>query len=230
MFRREYKKAIKSGDPAPDDFTSTWPFFDQMKFLTDIMNPRDLKGNVLSPETSDVPNNPLEVAEDENDQSPDSQLSNTSIEMEPESISAGPSRMSTPLSSQNKLKQGKKREMDEEFLAIEKRKLQMIADNQSMKNDSDFQFLVSLHPYLKNVPPHRKLLIRNKLQQVFIDEEERTSTNPLNTQKEKQTSASPLNTQLLSWEIGKCHSNSTNLDNSEDSEGVRTYFQQFSGF
>ncbi|CAG9772156.1 unnamed protein product [Ceutorhynchus assimilis] len=41
-----------------------------------------------------------------------------------------------------------------------------------MKDDSDYQFLISLLPYLKKVPDHRKMVIRNKLQQVFIDEDE----------------------------------------------------------
>ncbi|XP_067005163.2 uncharacterized protein [Anabrus simplex] len=38
--------------------------------------------------------------------------------------------------------------------------------------DSDHHFLMSLLPYLGKVAPERKMLVRNKIQQVFCDEEE----------------------------------------------------------
>jgi 16S rRNA G1207 methylase RsmC len=50
-----------------------------------------------------------------------------------------------------------------------------------MKADSDYQFSVSLLPFLKRVPIQRKMAVRHKLQQVFIDEDEvalRTSQSP----------------------------------------------------
>lgn len=53
IFRREYKKVLKSGDEAPEEFYSSWPFFNQMKFLSDIMDSRTLKGNITSPEKID---------------------------------------------------------------------------------------------------------------------------------------------------------------------------------
>ncbi|XP_063538080.1 uncharacterized protein LOC134747385 [Cydia strobilella] len=38
-------------------------------------------------------------------------------------------------------------------------------------NDHDAQFLMSLWPFLKDVPKNRKLMVRSKLQQVLIDEQ-----------------------------------------------------------
>lgn len=37
--------------------------------------------------------------------------------------------------------------------------------------DDNYQFLVSLLPYLRDVPKHRKLIVRHRLQKVLIDEE-----------------------------------------------------------
>ncbi|XP_044729187.1 uncharacterized protein LOC123292538 [Chrysoperla carnea] len=44
-------------------------------------------------------------------------------------------------------------------------------------NDADAQFLMSLLPFLKEVPHDRKLLVRAKLQQVFIDEQNHKPPN-----------------------------------------------------
>ncbi|XP_063623009.1 uncharacterized protein LOC134795107 [Cydia splendana] len=43
-------------------------------------------------------------------------------------------------------------------------------------NDHDAQFLMSLWPFLKDVPKNRKLMVRNKLQQVLIDEQNDVAT------------------------------------------------------
>ncbi|XP_022830914.1 uncharacterized protein LOC111359557 [Spodoptera litura] len=45
--------------------------------------------------------------------------------------------------------------------------------------DSDAQFLMSLLPFLKDIPKHRKLHVRAKLQQVFIDELDVHNSDPI---------------------------------------------------
>lgn len=45
--------------------------------------------------------------------------------------------------------------------------------------DSDAQFLMSLLPFLRDVPKHRKLQIRAKLQQVFIDDFDVHNPDPI---------------------------------------------------
>ncbi|KAL4112101.1 hypothetical protein QTP88_015949 [Uroleucon formosanum] len=42
---------------------------------------------------------------------------------------------------------------------------------QKSANDPDAQFLMSLLPFLKDIPKHRKLMVRAKLQQVLMDEQ-----------------------------------------------------------
>ncbi|KAG8305389.1 hypothetical protein J6590_070698 [Homalodisca vitripennis] len=69
---------------------------------------------------------------------------------------------------------------DAHFLEIEKAKLKLFETSASLKNDSEHQFLISLLPYLKNIPASRQLQVRNKLQQVLIDEQERNSFVAIN--------------------------------------------------
>lgn len=49
--------------------------------------------------------------------------------------------------------------------------------NNNRVDDENFQFLMSLLPYLREVPKKRKLIVRHKLQKVFIDEQERSNFN-----------------------------------------------------
>ncbi|XP_061716981.1 uncharacterized protein LOC133524846 [Cydia pomonella] len=68
--------------------------------------------------------------------------------------------------SENKFKSALKRRRD----STEERKLSRIEES-FPTNDHDAQFLMSLWPFLKDVPKHRKLMVRTKLQQVLIDEQ-----------------------------------------------------------
>lgn len=44
--------------------------------------------------------------------------------------------------------------------------------------DDSYQFMMSLLPYLRDVPKYRRMIVRQKLQKVFVDEQERqTSLN-----------------------------------------------------
>lgn len=61
--------------------------------------------------------------------------------------------------------------------SIEKQTLQKLNVNENRDEDENFQFLMSLLPYLREVPKKRKLIVRHKLQKVFIDEQERSSFN-----------------------------------------------------
>lgn len=65
----------------------------------------------------------------------------------------------------------KKRQLDDidtRMLKIEEKKLKCI---QESANDPDAQFLMSLLPYLKDIPKNLQLMVRTKLLQVFIDEQ-----------------------------------------------------------
>ncbi|CAH0588203.1 unnamed protein product [Chrysodeixis includens] len=59
-------------------------------------------------------------------------------------------------------------EFDKNLLEMEHEKFRLYQQN---VNDPDAQFLMSLLPFLKDVPRHRKLHVRTKLHEVLINEE-----------------------------------------------------------
>lgn len=212
VFRREFKKLLKSGQEAPDEFESSWPFFQHMLFLRNIMESRTLKGNV-SPENTETghgveKDTEVEYKEGDLEESPQENGSfNNAVRPDepqtPSTSKCSPSNMGPPQTTPKKEKfkrlevdgctnekQGniipnkKKRSAtvntcDAQFLEIEKTKLKLLEESTSMKGDSDYQFLISLLPYLKKIPENRQLYVRNKLQQVLIEEQERNSFVPI---------------------------------------------------
>lgn len=64
-------------------------------------------------------------------------------------------------------------DVDKEYLDIEKKKLKLFESRSAdiSSNDPDRHFLMSLIPYMKEVPRNRKLLVQQKLLQVFVDED-----------------------------------------------------------
>ena len=203
-FRREYNKFLKSGQEAPDEFISSWPFFEQMLFLKNVMQPRELKGN-LSPPAKEISNSQDEgsiIEEDREHFSATDTGNRSEIEPQPSSSFIQPQQMGPPTTTtttpfkeeKNELHEkrnehdsvGKKKttkrknamteNCDAKFLKIERAKLQLFSESTSMKADSEYQFLMSLHPYLKKIPEDRQLNVRNKLLQVLIDDREHHST------------------------------------------------------
>lgn len=70
--------------------------------------------------------------------------------------------------------------VDESYLELEleQRKIKLLSENAALKQNSDYQFLQSLLPFLMKVPSNRKLAVRNKLQQILIEAEKRMSRPP----------------------------------------------------
>jgi len=86
-----------------------------------------------------------------------------------------------------KKKKTNKNDAISDLLNIERQKLlhftKINENSQKKKNiteDESFHFMVSLVPYLQELPENRKLIVRHKLQQVFLEEQERSDTNRLN--------------------------------------------------
>ncbi|CAB3224858.1 unnamed protein product [Arctia plantaginis] len=75
-------------------------------------------------------------------------------------------------SPKKKIKRRQPDEIDIRLLQIEEEKLKCF---QESANDPDAQ-LMSLLPFLKDIPKHRKLMVRAKLQQVLIDEQNAISS------------------------------------------------------
>ncbi|CAH0728200.1 unnamed protein product, partial [Brenthis ino] len=168
-FGKELKKNNnkKSGQTTATEPESKWPYFKLLLFLENSMSRRDLKSSV--PSTSEI--------SDGEDQ--DSANASSCSEYLPPSPSSGrylkPNSELTPKkifkSPKKKDKRRQPDEIDTRLLQIEEEKLKCFRES---TNDPDAQFLMSLLPFLKDIPKHRKLIVRAKLQQVFIDEPQMT--------------------------------------------------------
>lgn len=184
-FRKELKKSFTtiSVEPTDNEKQSKWPYFKSLLFLKDTMNMGDLKNNIPNISDCDINSDPELKTESISD-TPLSPKS-ASVDVDVDAVSP-PQR--TKHSSKLKFKFPPKRKKfnqhksddesgDQELLQIKKKKFKYNGKN---TNESDVQFLMSLIPFLKDIPKSRKLIVRGKLQQVFIDEHNEQAVSNLN--------------------------------------------------
>lgn len=165
-----------------------------MLFLKDVVAHRKLQGNTSPKRTitaeedftqSTAQSSPIAVEAQDLPQTQDTHSGITHDESEEASSSSQfsqvSSRGSAPERLQPPVRQAatkRKRNIaqnieDDQYLQLERRKIEILSESVASKQNSDYQFLQSLLPFLMKVPAHRKLAVRNKLQQVLIEEEER---------------------------------------------------------
>lgn len=199
-FRKEFNKSKKqkSGDGAKSIVIFKWPYYKILLFLSETVARRKLHGNV-SPQkennncdsetesNSEAANNESRQTIQESSQ----QISDTDIQQPPASHTKSTSTFNPPSNTtlqqqrtkyaKDRLKYAKKFEtnsVDDKFLEIEKAKLEIMSQRKNREDsDSEHQFLMSLLPFLKAVPRNRQMMVRNKLQQVFVDEDELSKRN-----------------------------------------------------
>ncbi|VVC29556.1 BESS motif [Cinara cedri] len=63
------------------------------------------------------------------------------------------------------------------------------ATGDQMRQDDSYQFMMSLLPYLQDVPLHRRMAVRQKLQNVFMYEQDRNNSNNWNYKNSANTVA-----------------------------------------
>ncbi|XP_068082909.1 uncharacterized protein [Anabrus simplex] len=182
-FRKELKKYNdkRSGSGGDTINEPKWPFFNQLCFLSDTIRPRNMSSSV--PDVSeDTGSNEVDA------EGTEFETDSTAALFTPHSVEniAGPSQnnddddddVQQVHKQRNKpfkspLKRGKKRiNYDDKLLEIETKKLSYFEQSSKLKQDSDYQFLVSLLPSLQDVPPERKLHVRMKLMNVLVEEQE----------------------------------------------------------
>jgi hypothetical protein len=79
-------------------------------------------------------------------------LSETSDDSSQQSTERGNMEPPPTASTTHKCKKSEKKSAEDQFPQIETATLKLFAENSNMKADSDYQFLVSLLPFLKRVP------------------------------------------------------------------------------
>ncbi|KAK5639358.1 hypothetical protein RI129_011850 [Pyrocoelia pectoralis] len=134
---------------------SKWPYFKLLLFLRSTMSRRDLKSTV--PGTREI--------SDEEDSANTIRSSNYTPSPLPDPCSELTDQQTDKKAFKSPLKKKIKRrqpdEIDTRLLEIEEEKLKCF---QGSATDLDAQFLMSRLPFLKDIPKHRKLMVRANLQ------------------------------------------------------------------
>jgi hypothetical protein len=167
--------------------SSTWPYFQNLLFLSDEMIPRTSCGNIPGSsgidtvlDDSSVSTDIQQIESEENVSTEQSCEIGVLAEPGSQSIHAPDDHTEKMLTNKKSTKK-RRQNIEEKLLAVEREKLQFFkmkcgnSASTSLEQDSDYQFLLSLLPFLKNVNPNRKMIVRMKLQQVFIEEEKLSS-------------------------------------------------------
>lgn len=183
-FRRELKRCYEDETGKGSETMKPWPFFSQMSFLMDTIAPKKSQSSIeesfnisVDEEATDDIGNTAEVAINASNLQVDSencindnQEPQSSLPESPKHTTAKNKPFKSPL------KKKKKIDYDEKLLEIENKKLSCVAEAAANSRDSDFQFLTSLLPYLREVPNHKKLKIRAEILNVLIKEQEERNT------------------------------------------------------
>jgi len=89
--------------------------------------------------------------------------------------------------------------------------------------DESFHFMVSLVPYLQELPDNRKLLVRHKLQQVFLEEQNRCDSNTLNQNNLNLRYLQPTRSEDSSQACSNIHNDSSQFIASHIQEPNQTF-------
>ncbi|RZF41530.1 hypothetical protein LSTR_LSTR000244 [Laodelphax striatellus] len=136
--------------------------------------------------------------------------------------------------SRTKLKRKFESSSQDPFLDIEKQKIKLLSENSLLKQNPDYLFLQSLLPYLMKIPENRKLEVRNKIQNVLIDEQSRQTsytsvTHPLASPSPSSYSSTSSAYSSTTSPVCPQQGNSFNEFNQETQmDSVQTYFTSFS--
>ncbi|KAJ8977064.1 hypothetical protein NQ317_017226 [Molorchus minor] len=187
-FRKELSKLPKkrSGDEGGPTIKPAWPYYENLLFLKDQFASRTLNSNI--PDVNSVGNSDTEENEDAIET-----VTQDTFEAEDhnstQDICSIPDESQTPtdnvnlpnkgasenLQTSKRLKKTNSGAIDQliniekEKLAEFKRKVHQLSSHTNI--DADYNFLISLLPYLRKVKEDRKMIVRMKLQQVFCDED-----------------------------------------------------------
>ena len=209
---------MRSG-ASSDHYKSNWPYFDMMSFLKDLLIPAVKSGNLPRlDEPSQDDETTCDLEEDKDDET------NTRSDMDPTDVYSPPSVSASgeerPLSSASATspmfqhEKGKNRKRisdvrDEKLIEIENKKLNLLT--QHLKNDAgeadceELLFFKSLIPYMDKFNPIQKLKIRNKIQNVILDELESAENNKLKISQVTRAQNNNLNILMLSPQNSSPH-------------------------
>lgn len=172
-FRAELRKTQqqRSGDEGGSTFHSSWPWFESMSFLKDVMAPRRMTSN-LSQDTSSTPedrDDPDEII------AQDSNINVTALNTDdnaPGPSSDNSERILTMPPPPSRPSKKKRSATDIDLVNIEREKLKLIEKQMSTSQtqDDNYHFVMSLLPTMRKLSPASQLRARIKFQQILLDE------------------------------------------------------------
>ncbi|KAL1492347.1 hypothetical protein ABEB36_010607 [Hypothenemus hampei] len=176
-FRRELSKSknYRSGDAAGPSKKSKWAYFEILSFLRDTFNSRPSSGNINFPELGETD---IGTGEDSNDVSNEIEFSENFILEDPETNggvhennmfrSSTTEKIISDYCEKLQTKTTKKDNIQEQLLQIEQKKLETFSKLSANSGDSDYNFMMSILPFLKTLPPLKKMKMRLDIQQLFL--------------------------------------------------------------
>lgn len=167
-FRKELKKMPmkRSGDGASETvWKSSWAHFESLYFLKDQFTARKSTGNLPEIGTDIVIEDTFETYAENLENNNIDDTSSASNEQQNTS-QPNTSSASTPVI------RGRKRKSENDdigaaLINLEKNKIRIL--EKETKNDEDELFFQSLLPHLRPLPPHQKMLLRIKIQELVYN-------------------------------------------------------------
>ena len=185
-FRKELCKLEKkrSGDAADDEVSCKWQYFSSMFFIKDQFTPRKTSGNIpdirheiSEPPVDEAQESLLDAAYSESEQS--HLQTEVNVETDAEATFTRSSHSRKPLlvasnlqhtSTPSKRKRNEKDSALQKLIRVEEEKLRYFKQNSEKLQDDDRYFALSLVPYLRQLPTHRKMFARAKFQEILAQD------------------------------------------------------------
>lgn len=168
QFRKEVKKipVPKSGDPSLP-VKPKWQYFDQIYFLKDFVVPLQTQGNLQMETNSQTQGTSLMETQDSSE-SENGQGDDDNNIMSPQNpYSPGPSRRPSESSSNSYRQKKKKTDVQDKFLELENRKVQLLEQDCKEENP-DLMFFKSLLPHMTDFTDLEKLEIKSEILSLIL--------------------------------------------------------------
>jgi hypothetical protein len=176
-FRKEFKKfkeqTLTHGSSAP---IPRWLHYKDLQFLEDVMQSRKLSPNVLATSVHEKKYQPPqahneEIKSVEERQEYDAELSDEDSYTIVQSRSTSTPCQPQPITSAQKHKRARSSlNYQKENLHLERNEMERVARQQDDDDDDDLNFFKSLVPYMKKLPPYKKLCLRSQFQNLLANE------------------------------------------------------------
>ena len=176
-FRKEFKKfkeqRLTRGPSAP---APRWLHYKDLQFLEDVMQSRKLSPHVVDASGRENKYQPPqahgeEIKSTEERQEYDAELADEDSCTIVQSQSASTSCQPRPIMTAQKHKRARSSlNYQKENLRLERNETEWVSRQQDDDDDDDLNFFKSLVPYMKKLPPYKKLCLRSQFQNLLANE------------------------------------------------------------